>query len=66
MSKLDHKNKVLPNIPLPTYLSADQVFMNVIMCRRLNLADIERIAPLEEGALPYNLAEVQRQVSLSV
>lgn len=24
--------------------------------------DIERIAPLEEGALPYNLAEVQRQV----
>jgi len=40
--------------------------MCVIMCRRLNLADIERIAPLEEGALPYNLAEVQRQVSLSV
>lgn len=30
---------------------------------RLNLADIERIAPLEEGALPYNLAEVQRQNS---
>uniref|UniRef100_A0A8C1Y505 Solute carrier family 25 member 12 n=1 Tax=Cyprinus carpio TaxID=7962 RepID=A0A8C1Y505_CYPCA len=30
---------------------------------RLNLADIERIAPLEEGALPYNLAEVQRQHS---
>uniref|UniRef100_A0AAY4ELX2 EF-hand domain-containing protein n=1 Tax=Denticeps clupeoides TaxID=299321 RepID=A0AAY4ELX2_9TELE len=29
--------------------------------RRLNLADIERIAPLEEGALPYHLAEVQRQ-----
>uniref|UniRef100_A0A3B1J2A6 Solute carrier family 25 member 12 n=2 Tax=Astyanax mexicanus TaxID=7994 RepID=A0A3B1J2A6_ASTMX len=28
---------------------------------RLNLADIERIAPLEEGALPYHLAEVQRQ-----
>ncbi|XP_066544430.1 calcium-binding mitochondrial carrier protein Aralar1 [Amia ocellicauda] len=28
---------------------------------RLNLADIERIAPLEEGALPYNLAETQRQ-----
>ncbi|XP_026768962.3 electrogenic aspartate/glutamate antiporter SLC25A12, mitochondrial isoform X2 [Pangasianodon hypophthalmus] len=27
----------------------------------LNLADIERIAPLEEGALPYHLAEVQRQ-----
>uniref|UniRef100_A0A8C1H3J7 Solute carrier family 25 member 12 n=1 Tax=Cyprinus carpio carpio TaxID=630221 RepID=A0A8C1H3J7_CYPCA len=30
---------------------------------RLNLADIERIAPLEEGVLPYNLAEVQRQHS---
>ncbi|KAJ8282441.1 hypothetical protein COCON_G00049600 [Conger conger] len=28
---------------------------------RLNLADIERIAPLEEGALPHHLAEVQRQ-----
>ncbi|KAK1165677.1 calcium-binding mitochondrial carrier protein Aralar1-like isoform X1 [Acipenser oxyrinchus oxyrinchus] len=30
---------------------------------RLALADIERIAPLEEGALPYNLAEMQRQQS---
>ncbi|XP_030065635.1 electrogenic aspartate/glutamate antiporter SLC25A12, mitochondrial isoform X1 [Microcaecilia unicolor] len=30
---------------------------------RLTLADIERIEPLEEGALPYNLAEVQRQQS---
>uniref|UniRef100_A0A4W5KHN2 Solute carrier family 25 member 12 n=1 Tax=Hucho hucho TaxID=62062 RepID=A0A4W5KHN2_9TELE len=29
---------------------------------KLNLADIERIAPLEEGALPYHLAEIQRQV----
>uniref|UniRef100_A0A8B9L7M1 Solute carrier family 25 member 12 n=1 Tax=Astyanax mexicanus TaxID=7994 RepID=A0A8B9L7M1_ASTMX len=29
---------------------------------RLNLTDIERIAPLEEGALPYHLAEVQRQM----
>ncbi|XP_061694462.1 electrogenic aspartate/glutamate antiporter SLC25A12, mitochondrial-like isoform X1 [Syngnathoides biaculeatus] len=28
---------------------------------RLNLADIERIAPLEEGSLPYNLAETQKQ-----
>jgi len=27
------------------------------------LADIERIAPLAEGALPYNLAELQRQQS---
>lgn len=26
------------------------------------LADIERIAPLEEGTLPFNLAEAQRQV----
>ncbi|XP_069373023.1 electrogenic aspartate/glutamate antiporter SLC25A13, mitochondrial isoform X2 [Paralichthys olivaceus] len=28
---------------------------------RVGLMDIEKIAPLEEGALPYNLAEVQRQ-----
>uniref|UniRef100_S4R8L6 Solute carrier family 25 member 12 n=1 Tax=Petromyzon marinus TaxID=7757 RepID=S4R8L6_PETMA len=28
---------------------------------RLSLIDIERIAPLEEGALPYHLAEKQRQ-----
>ncbi|XP_042351082.1 calcium-binding mitochondrial carrier protein Aralar1-like [Plectropomus leopardus] len=28
---------------------------------RLNHADIERIAPLEEGAMPYHLAEAQRQ-----
>uniref|UniRef100_A0A3B3D2M3 Solute carrier family 25 member 12 n=1 Tax=Oryzias melastigma TaxID=30732 RepID=A0A3B3D2M3_ORYME len=28
---------------------------------RLNHADIERIAPLEEGAMPYHLAETQRQ-----
>lgn len=30
--------------------------------RRMTLADIERIAPLEEGTLPYHLAEAQRQV----
>nr|XP_019945982.1 PREDICTED: calcium-binding mitochondrial carrier protein Aralar2 [Paralichthys olivaceus] len=30
-------------------------------CIRVGLMDIEKIAPLEEGALPYNLAEVQRQ-----
>lgn len=30
--------------------------------RRLNLADIDRIAPLEEGCLPYHLAESQKQV----
>jgi hypothetical protein len=29
----------------------------------MTLADIERIAPLEEGTLPFNLAEAQRQVS---
>ncbi|KAG8000670.1 Calcium-binding mitochondrial carrier protein Aralar1 [Nibea albiflora] len=28
---------------------------------RLNHADIERIAPLEEGAMPYHQAEAQRQ-----
>ncbi|XP_076025955.1 electrogenic aspartate/glutamate antiporter SLC25A12, mitochondrial-like [Genypterus blacodes] len=28
---------------------------------RLNHADIERIAPLEEGAMPFHLAEAQRQ-----
>ncbi|KAG9355459.1 hypothetical protein JZ751_000297 [Albula glossodonta] len=33
---------------------------------RVGLVDIEKIAPLEEGALPYNLAEVQRQQSKSV
>ncbi|XP_017550578.1 calcium-binding mitochondrial carrier protein Aralar2 [Pygocentrus nattereri] len=30
---------------------------------RVGLVDIDKIAPLEEGALPYNLAEVQRQQS---
>ncbi|EMP38672.1 Calcium-binding mitochondrial carrier protein Aralar1 [Chelonia mydas] len=30
---------------------------------RLTLSDIERITPLAEGALPYNLAELQRQQS---
>uniref|UniRef100_A0A8C8K7U4 EF-hand domain-containing protein n=1 Tax=Oncorhynchus tshawytscha TaxID=74940 RepID=A0A8C8K7U4_ONCTS len=29
----------------------------------LNFADIERIAPLEEGALPYHLAELQKRQS---
>ncbi|KAM3821341.1 electrogenic aspartate/glutamate antiporter SLC25A13, mitochondrial [Vipera latastei] len=28
---------------------------------RMTMADIERIAPLEEGTLPYNLVEAQRQ-----
>ncbi|KAM4626865.1 electrogenic aspartate/glutamate antiporter SLC25A12, mitochondrial [Discoglossus pictus] len=32
---------------------------------RLTFTDIERIAPLAEGALPYNLAETQRQQSYS-
>lgn len=31
--------------------------------RRLNHADIERIAPLEEEAMPYHQAEAQRQVA---
>ncbi|XP_008297737.1 calcium-binding mitochondrial carrier protein Aralar2 isoform X1 [Stegastes partitus] len=31
---------------------------------RVGLVDIEKIAPLEEGALPYNLAEIQRQQQL--
>uniref|UniRef100_A0A4W5PTP9 Solute carrier family 25 member 12 n=1 Tax=Hucho hucho TaxID=62062 RepID=A0A4W5PTP9_9TELE len=31
---------------------------------RLNFADIERIAPLEEGALPYHLVELQKRQSL--
>uniref|UniRef100_A0A674DJ61 Solute carrier family 25 member 13 n=1 Tax=Salmo trutta TaxID=8032 RepID=A0A674DJ61_SALTR len=30
---------------------------------RVGLVDIDRIAPVEEGALPYNLVEVQRQLS---
>ncbi|XP_063069483.1 electrogenic aspartate/glutamate antiporter SLC25A12, mitochondrial-like isoform X2 [Engraulis encrasicolus] len=30
---------------------------------RVTFTDIERIAPLEEGAMPYHLAEVQRQHS---
>uniref|UniRef100_A0A6Q2YDA7 EF-hand domain-containing protein n=1 Tax=Esox lucius TaxID=8010 RepID=A0A6Q2YDA7_ESOLU len=30
---------------------------------RVGLVDIDMIAPLEEGALPYNLAEAQRQLS---
>ncbi|XP_059962460.1 electrogenic aspartate/glutamate antiporter SLC25A12, mitochondrial isoform X3 [Mesoplodon densirostris] len=33
---------------------------------RLTLADIERIAPLAEAALPFNLAELQRQQSHSL
>ncbi|XP_061598691.1 electrogenic aspartate/glutamate antiporter SLC25A13, mitochondrial isoform X2 [Cololabis saira] len=32
---------------------------------RVGLVDVERIAPLEEGSLPYNLAEVQRQLGSS-
>ncbi|EPY85578.1 solute carrier family 25, member 13 (citrin) [Camelus ferus] len=32
---------------------------------RMTLADIERIAPLEEGTLPFNLAEAQRQIAES-
>lgn len=33
---------------------------------RMTLADIERIAPLEEGILPFNVAETQKQKKASV
>ncbi|XP_049640559.1 electrogenic aspartate/glutamate antiporter SLC25A13, mitochondrial isoform X1 [Suncus etruscus] len=33
---------------------------------RMTLADIERIAPLEEGTLPFNVAETQKQKKASV
>uniref|UniRef100_A0A8D2AIE8 Solute carrier family 25 member 12 n=1 Tax=Sciurus vulgaris TaxID=55149 RepID=A0A8D2AIE8_SCIVU len=39
------------------------VLIDILRGMRLTLADIERIAPLAEGALPYNLAELQRQQS---
>uniref|UniRef100_UPI00398EEF13 electrogenic aspartate/glutamate antiporter SLC25A12, mitochondrial-like n=1 Tax=Pristiophorus japonicus TaxID=55135 RepID=UPI00398EEF13 len=48
-----------------TPLEVDILFQLVALYSptgRVTLADIERIAPLEEGALPYNLAEIQRQV----
>ncbi|XP_078084516.1 calcium-binding mitochondrial carrier protein Aralar1 isoform X1 [Mustelus asterias] len=51
-----------------TPLEVDILFQLVALYSptgRVTLADIERIAPLEEGALPYNLAEVQRQQSYS-
>lgn len=35
---------------------------SVFFFRRLNLSDIDRIAPLEEGCLPHHLAETQKQV----
>lgn len=35
---------------------------NHLCVRRLNLSDIERIAPLEEGCLPHHLVETQKQV----
>uniref|UniRef100_A0A672T3I9 Solute carrier family 25 member 13 n=1 Tax=Sinocyclocheilus grahami TaxID=75366 RepID=A0A672T3I9_SINGR len=38
-------------------------FRLVTLYQRVGLFDIEMIAPLEEGALPYNLAEIQRQQS---
>uniref|UniRef100_A0A672T3A8 Solute carrier family 25 member 13 n=1 Tax=Sinocyclocheilus grahami TaxID=75366 RepID=A0A672T3A8_SINGR len=37
--------------------------MFLTLYQRVGLFDIEMIAPLEEGALPYNLAEIQRQQS---
>ncbi len=38
--------------------------MFLFFYRRVGLVDIEMIVPLEEGALPYNLAEIQRKVTL--
>lgn len=45
--------KVTWNLPLSPFS---------LFIRRVGLVDIENIASLEEGALPYNLAEIQRQV----
>lgn len=45
-----------------SYLKPLTLFFLFLSDRRVGLMDIEKIAPLEEGALPYNLAEVQRQV----
>lgn len=47
------------------FIIADAKLTFVIACfpRRMTMADIERIAPLEEGTLPYNLVEAQRQVT---
>uniref|UniRef100_A0A672T3M5 Solute carrier family 25 member 13 n=1 Tax=Sinocyclocheilus grahami TaxID=75366 RepID=A0A672T3M5_SINGR len=39
------------------------LFTGLLNDLRVGLFDIEMIAPLEEGALPYNLAEIQRQQS---
>uniref|UniRef100_A0A669E117 Solute carrier family 25 member 13 n=1 Tax=Oreochromis niloticus TaxID=8128 RepID=A0A669E117_ORENI len=44
-----------------TPMEVDILFQLADLSERVGLADIEKIAPLEEGALPYNLAEVQRQ-----
>lgn len=33
-----------------------------VFASRLNMTDIERIAPLEEASMPYHLAETQKQV----
>ncbi|MGH0162434.1 UNVERIFIED_CONTAM: hypothetical protein FKN15_069616 [Acipenser sinensis] len=45
-----------------TPVEVDILFQLAGLSECVGLADIERIAPLEEGALPYNLTEVQRQV----
>uniref|UniRef100_A0A667ZFX2 Solute carrier family 25 member 13 n=1 Tax=Myripristis murdjan TaxID=586833 RepID=A0A667ZFX2_9TELE len=45
----------------------DYIYTHILKCIHIRhgplILDIEKIAPLEEGALPYNLAEVQRQQS---
>lgn len=50
------------NMEFAVISKEDQVLTVWLFFRRLNLADIERIAPLEEGSLPYNLVETQKQV----
>uniref|UniRef100_A0A8C1AM00 Solute carrier family 25 member 13 n=1 Tax=Cyprinus carpio carpio TaxID=630221 RepID=A0A8C1AM00_CYPCA len=47
-----------------TPMEVDILFQLADLSERVGLFDIEMIAPLEEGALPYNLAEIQRQVTL--
>uniref|UniRef100_A0A671R155 Solute carrier family 25 member 13 n=1 Tax=Sinocyclocheilus anshuiensis TaxID=1608454 RepID=A0A671R155_9TELE len=46
-----------------TPMEVDILFQLADLSERVGLVDIEMIAPLEEGALPYNLAEIQRQQS---
>uniref|UniRef100_A0A8C9YGB3 Solute carrier family 25 member 13 n=1 Tax=Sander lucioperca TaxID=283035 RepID=A0A8C9YGB3_SANLU len=49
-----------------TPMEVDILFQLADLSERVGLVDIEQIAALEEGALPYNLAEVQRQLGSDV